>query len=192
MPNITTYQHFIGDISLPKTANNGVIDSYLNETITRVEPRFLSEVLGYSLYQLLMTNISQTSGIYYDLLNGADFTDKNGLANHFEGLKGIGTCPMANLVYYTIQDEKYSTTQTIGEKKAKAENSTDVNPVYKMVKAWNNMVDMLWIMDDFLRQKNTANSSYAEYIGLTYPPYIGECGNIPNNKYFQKENIYGI
>jgi hypothetical protein len=76
------------------------------------------------------------------------------------------------------------------------------SPARKIRDAWNEMVDWLWTLHDFLYINK---DSYPSYIGLTFPPYqvgrfrystglqgITGYNRIPNQRYFRYKNIMGI
>ena len=146
------------------------------------------------MYSDLVTNIDATSGVWYDLLNGADFTDKLNRANHWQGFKTVGLNAIANYIYYNYKDENLSITTNNGETMPAFENMTLVPSESKMRCAWNEMVEWLWIMDDYIRQNQ---DSYPDYIGLTYPPFnindyvIGcEPSESSNNEFFQLKSWF--
>jgi len=189
---ITLYTHFIGNINLPNTSPDIAEGEALAVSIAKYEPQFLTNVLGFALYELFLANIDEGSGVYHDLLVGADFTDKLGRANHWQGLNNAGFNPIANFIYYKVMNEKFSNTMGIGERRANAENMGNGSPLSKMVSAWNEMVEWLWIMDDFLRQNST---DYPDYIGIDYPPFDKSyypsntaVNEAANNQYFQLKN----
>lgn len=193
---ITLYTHFVGNINLPNTSPNTSFGEALAVAINKYEPIFLKEILGRTLYDLFQANIAQGSGVYHDLLNGADFTDSNDIETHYEGLNQVGLNPIANFIYCKVQEERFSNTMGIGERQGNAENSIVFSPSLKIVNAWNEMVDWLFIMDDFIRQNE---DDYPDYIGLDYPPYnkslyVGRwtITDNANNKYFQKLNSFGF
>lgn len=192
MAIITDTSFFVQDKMLPETDVNKPYGENLKDRIASLEPAFLIETLGYETYKTLDINTEATSGIWYELLNGKEFTDKLGRGNYWYGLRSIQWSPIAYYVYYNVIRETNSTVTKLGVTQASHENSLPVAPSQKLCDAWNKMVDSLWIMDDFLRQ-NAA--SYTTYIGLQYVPFV--ITNVhdlgySNNKYYQKINELGI
>ncbi len=189
---ITEYTHFVGLIELPDTASSGVITPWLQEKIDRLEPKILTEVLGYQLYSdEKVKDLTNTSIIFN---GGVDYTDKHDRPNHYSGFKQVGLNPIANYIYCIHLGERYSTVTLNGVRSANVENMKEVYPSDKIQLAWNQMVEWLWIMDDYIRSENRTNGTYASYLGLDYPPYdksysIGIVNDMPemsNNQYFQK------
>lgn len=192
---ITLYTHFVGNINLPNTSPNNSFGEALAVAIAKYEPIFLKEILGITLYDLFQTNIAQGSGVYHDLLVGADYTNSSDIACRYEGLNGVGTNPIANFIYCKVQEERFTNAIGIGERQANSENMVLASPSLKIIQAWNEMVDWLWVLDDFLRE----TEDYPTYIGINYPPYdkTNYYGSyiphmVSNNKYFQKINQFGL
>lgn len=52
------------------------------------------------------------------------------------------TSPIANFVYYFYQRDKATISTTVGEKQVSIQNTASVSPNEKLVKAWNEMVEM--------------------------------------------------
>jgi hypothetical protein len=184
--------HFQQNLNLPETDANKAYGQYLKDRIAALEPQFLTDVLGYDMYTTLKANENATSGIWYELLNGKAFTDKFGVSTYFKGLKVTSDNPIASYVYCNMLEEKSQTVTTLGVMTAANENSQPISPDRLIRKAWNSMVESLWIMDDFI-QKNKA--SYTTYIGVNNPPFIIRGNSYPgytNNKYFQLKNTFDI
>lgn len=193
---ITLTTHFTGNINIANTSSSYSEGEALAGFISKYEPMFLKDVLGYTLYNLFTTNIAQTSGIYYDLLNGAAYTDSNSVATYWDGFI-LGHNPIANFIWVKYQEDLYLQNTSMGIMQVKGENMANINPSYKIAKAWDEMVDWLWKLHDFL----TVNKAdYPDYIGLTYAPYNKNLTNgyynypllsntytmqQSNNKYFQ-------
>jgi hypothetical protein len=189
----TTLAHFTGNITLPNTDITKTEGKLLQSYINKYEPIILTEILGYTLYTLYEANKMQGSGVYHDLRVGADFTDKLERANRWQGFITAGMNPIANYIYCKYLEETEVAVTGVGTRKANSENMVLASPLPKMQRAWNEMVEWLWIMDDFLRQNE---SSYPDYIGIQYAPfvqssYIAGCEphGASNNKYFQLKNL---
>jgi hypothetical protein len=201
---ITLTSHFTGIINIANTSSSYAEGEALAGFITKYEPIFLKEILGYTLYNLFITNIDDVSGEYYDLLNGAAYTDANNVATYWDGLNGVGLNPIANFIFYMYQNDLSYQNTSMGVMQVKGENMVNANPNPMMVKAWNEMVKMCWKMHDFL----TINEAdYPDYIGLTYAPFnnatttriyshnlLGDTfrTEYDNNKYFQYKARFTI
>lgn len=186
MANITTYELFVGEINIPNIAPSQTDADALELFINQYEPQLLSEVLGYTLAKDLLTgfNAGATSGALYDLWNGAEFTDKHGRANVWPGFLTVGWSLIACYIYCKWQEDSASHTTGVGEKVSNSANATNLVVSGKMSKAWNRMVKLLLIMDDYLVQ----NAS-------DYPNYQGReswCADYGNGRFYQKGNCLGI
>jgi len=187
---ITTYLHFVGAISIPNPAPSVVGGANLVNLIAKYEAKFLEDVLGYKFYDLLMANINEGSGIYHDLVVGKAYTDSLNINRYWKGFREVGTNPIANYIYCEWQKQNFSQTTSLGERRGKFENMTDNSANSKYKEAWNDMVDMLIVMDDFL----TVNKEdYTNYIGETFPidGYYGNYTREPSNvRYFKRVNSF--
>lgn len=185
MAMITTYLHFTGNIAIPNNAPSNAGGANLVNLIAKYEAKFLNDVLGYKLNDLLQQNINEPSGIYHDLLVGKTYIDLNDNTQYWQGFREIGQSPIANYIYCMWQKQQNTQTTAVGERKGKFENMQENSGAYKFKDAWNEMVDWLFIMDEFL----TINKSvYPNYIGFTYPTYGYVYNNyLPSNiAYFRK------
>ena len=185
---ITTNSQFIYDIALPQTDQNIGLGEELKNYTTVLEPKFLTAVLGYSMYKDLVTHSLDGSGQWYDFINGNEFVDDLGLTTLWNGFKTIGSNPIAYFIYFEWVREHQTTLTSLGTSQAAMQNSQLVSPNDKLVGAWNKMVELLWVMDDYL-QKNS--SLFPNYIGIDYPPfktYGNDASGHANNDYFQTIN----
>lgn len=203
MANIILYTDFVGKISLPNTDANEPEGEALESFITDNEATYLTEVLGYKMAKDFLTAIAANpaSGIWFKLWKGAEFTDKHGRLNKWPGFRNaVQKLSIANYIYvkWLTDQEDYST--GVGHKKAKSENAVDASPIRKMCKAWNEMVDLNFILDDFLTQ-NAAD--YPDYEGI-YGTHRGwlwfnncfvrtsDTSTYGNAQFFIKRNILGL
>lgn len=166
---LTTYNQFVGTINIPNSDPSSPEGSELAGFISEFEPKFLAQLLGNPLFDLIqeaLTPPAATSGNIFDLINGKEFTDSSGRLNKWPGFKQIGNNPIAYYVYYQIIGDRESTTTGIGEKVAKAQNMNDASASWKMKKAWNRMVEINLVLNDFLTVKKDI-----------YPDYLGRYGS---------------
>ena len=77
----------------------------------------------------------------------------------------IKRSPIANYIYYWYCRDAHTQTASMGEKKSQTEYASDANPGLKMVRAWNEMVDALKYMREFL---------YANKDAYNYEPCFSE------------------
>lgn len=194
MSVITDNSFFVAPRAVPETDVNKPFGEYLKDRISSLEPAFLIDVLGYEMYTDLNNNTEAVSGVWYELINGKAFTDKLGRENYWCGFRSVEFSPIADYVYYNVIRERHTSFTTLGLVQAAQENATPANPNELLASTWNRMVDILWVMDDFIRYNK---ASYPKYIGLQYVPFT-QYGNedgmysYSNNKYFQKINTLGI
>lgn len=186
MANITDISLFVGNINIPNIATGQPDADAFQLFIDKYEPQLLSEVLGYTLAKDLLTafNASETSGPEFDLWNGAEFTDKHGRANKWPGFLTVGWSLIANYIFCKWMEETASHNTGNGEKVSNSANATNVLVSTRMSNAWNEMVTLLLIMDDYLVQN--AND---------YPDYQGRslwCVDYGNRRFYQKGNCLGL
>lgn len=141
MPAILTSSYFnTGELFIPNSisvpdiqdGNVTAVDN-LQAFIDKYEKILLVDVLGIEQYNMLKDNQSQTSGIWFDLINGKEYDNKV-----WSGLKPL----IASFVFckYLENDKSYYT--TVGIERSKAKNSVSVNPTEKIVEVWNSFVEM--------------------------------------------------
>lgn len=189
---ITLYTHFVNDIALPNTTEQGTstIEESLEAMVDKYEKVYLREILGYAEYKNVIDNVADVSGIYYDFINGAEYTDINGDLQYWDGFKTIGFNPIACYVYYQVMKNNETSTTGTGEYKPLPENQSDASPIRKMVDAWNFMVECNYKLHAYLY----ANSDdFPDYIGLTYPPAYRSYDIASDNQYlFCEQNIFNL
>lgn len=84
--------------------------------------------------------------------------------------------PLANYVYYHFRANELTLTTGAGESTLNTENATNKSATYKLVKAWNNMVDMSQKAFDYVAENS---GDYADYDSeVSFP--------------FEKINTFGI
>lgn len=152
--NIIDATYFVRKINIPNvdaTLNprNAPILERLNSFISQYEPECLTKILGYNLYNLAKVEDSQRMS---DLLNGAEFTDVDGVFRKWNGLKYSPNMSLiAQYVYYKFQEDSATQTTGVSTSTNNTEGGTSVSPQYKMIDAWNcfsretkDMVSFLW------------------------------------------------
>lgn len=178
MPNITLTSHFVDELHLPH------VETILLQSITIHEPYILERVLGYEMYKSLYSNLSNVSGIWYNLINGDEYTDDDGVLCKWAGFKTIGSNPIACYVYCKELEKNISQTTAIGETQMNNENMRLTSPIRKHVNAWNKMCDLFYTMDDYIM----ANiDDYTTYNGMNTANGYKKAVN-----FFTKVNEFGI
>jgi hypothetical protein len=157
--------YFIGELNIPNTSN-AAVGSLLDLFIEKYEAKFLTEVLGYELYNafkagLLEEPIPQK---WTDLKNGVEYTDQTGRTRLWPGLitqpPADKQSPIANYVYYWYIRNNHSQTAAMGEVKSQNENAVTHSPALKMTRAWNEMSGWVCDLKDYLDSKK---SDYPEW-----------------------------
>lgn len=87
---------------------------------------------------------------------------------------------IANYVYWHWMENETTSTTGTGEKVIDGQNASNASPVFKMVSAWNEMVNQVWELIEFL----LTNES-------DYPTFRDHYAWIPRN-IVKKQNPYGI
>jgi hypothetical protein len=183
MATIINNLYFVGDNILPNTDDSKSEGQYYIEMTAIHEDNYLVDFLGYKMAKDLTAAIASnpTSGIWYKIWKGAEFIDSNGLLNKWRGLANSEKeSPIANYVFTKILTGLKSHNSGVGVIRQLPENATPVSIVKTSVRAWNRMVELNRILDDFIYQ-NKAD----------YPDYAGFTGNQPE-RFFIKQNYIGI
>jgi hypothetical protein len=156
--------YFIGEINIPNT-NQLAVQENLDFLISKREPEILIQLFGYEMYKAFVAGLQEdpVPHRWIDLRDGADFT-YNGELRHWMGLIAKSDEPkeslIANYVYYWFMRKEATQTSGVGETVTKTENSVRVSPIAKQVQAWNEMVEWIYDMWNFLQ----ANSAiYSEW-----------------------------
>lgn len=179
MAAITTSSMFVGDINIPDAANISLfIDKY--------EPKFLTAILGYKTAKDLFTDwdANAASGKWFNLWNGVEYTDKHGRLNKWPGFLDVGYSAIAFYIYTRWMKDVQSNTGTTGEVRSVVVGADPVSAADKVSNAWNQMCELLYVLDDYLVQNA---SDYPDYIGATY-----WCETYGNKQYYDKINSFGI
>ena len=188
MAIITTYLNFVADIYIPNSAPSLAEGANLDKLINQFEPKMLKDVLGYKMYDEMQTNYTQGSGVWHDFIAGKNYIDTYGNTQNWDGFRNIGLNPMANYIYCKWHEQNVTNTVSLGERKGKFENMEQAAVHSKYIKAWNEMSDMLLVMDEFIAINK---EDYPNYIGFTFPIDANYTlfNRLPSNiKYFKKNN----
>lgn len=168
MALFTSHTHFTYEPcyipnAAPSTGNSEA--DRVAQMISQYEPMYLRYILGYPLYESLVNGVGD-GDIYDDIKNGVEFVDSYSLSQKWDGFVA-GNNPIALYTYYHYMRANASTTFGIGESVAEIENARRVSPYFKMKTAWNEMVNLNWMLHEFLYANKDV---YPDYIGLKYPP----------------------
>lgn len=164
--SIITYTNFIGGKYHLPQAGNTEGRAVITGAIERYEPALLKKALGYSLWKAFTTGM-EGSGIdplWEDLRDGTEYTYMD---NTYEW-QGIKDAIAAYVYYYYLRDNAMQNTLT-GTTVAENENAKNVSPAQKMCFAWNDMVDRLNEMKQYL---NVHEDLYTDWKGSNSEVYF--------------------
>ena len=150
----TDSTYFIGEIFLPNlTGSLPEVTANVNEVnrfIAKYEPEYLIAVLGQSLYDAFVAGIKEAEpAARWTALDGRLIDSTNKIS------------PIADYVYYHIQEYRITATTAIGEVEQAAENAIISLNTGKMAKAYNNSV-----------RKGIAIREWLSENSVTYPEYV--------------------
>lgn len=133
--------YFIGEILI---TNKTQLATEITDVISRYEKEILISLLGYKTYKAMIA--APAVEPYKSLIEGAEFEmtfDGITQLQKWIGFKNTDKKSLvAYYVYYKYQERIFSNPSGIGNIKQKAENADTTTPIYKMVNAWNNMIDL--------------------------------------------------
>lgn len=164
MPNLIDVTYFQERLDIPQI-NQVAVEERVNAYITRFEPEFMTQLLGYEFYQLFLTDIATQRMI--DLKDGKTYTYNN-VQYRFNGLlyvigsgdTAVKQSCIANYVYWNLVNDSATILTGTGAAVTQSENVDRVSPTWKLAQVWNEMIDMIISLRDFLiRNKDT----YPEY-----------------------------
>lgn len=160
--NLIDYTYFSRDLFIAQRSQQEVrevIDLYIESR----QPELLIKLLGNDLYQEFITGLGQ------DPVEQKWVELKSLLIN--EDLK---ISMIANYVFVSILEDETTENTGIGVVKTEGENSSKASPVYKIVKSWNRMIDMICEFDKKIRESD-----------FDYPNYkfMNSGSPCPNRKY---------
>ena len=143
MANLIDSTYFINDINLPPNALSGARED-ISQYIPKYEKQALILLLGYELYKDFIANPGATR--WTRLKNGHEYdVSYKGLTTTIKW-NGLTNTDLVSLLSYYIYFYYYkfhaTQTTTIGESVTAKENAQGVQPVRKMVNAWNGFVDL--------------------------------------------------
>ena len=150
-----------GELKLP--IDNIDIKFFIDEH----EPKILKDILGYNLYKDFIAGLAvlpTPNQKWLELRDGKEYTDTSDELQKYEGVFWI----IADYVYFKIiaDIQSYATDSgvTIGE----TDNARKTHSRYKQTFAYNDMVDRIKFMNDFIIATNDASAdTYENYVKNT-------------------------
>lgn len=166
--NLIDRTYFIGEINIANTEKT-YVQERIDLFITKYQAELLENILGIELYDAFMAGllVDPLADKWKDLRDGKSYTDLYGVRRKWVGFANTEKrSPIANYVYYRYKRDDSSITLSMGEAIPKAENATTTDSATKQARAWNEMVDWIILMDNFL---GTYPDTYPEYTNAIMP-----------------------
>ncbi len=188
--------YFVKDIVLPNTDQTKAEGQYYISQTAIHEDQYIKDILGYEMGKDFLSAIASnpTTGVYYDLWKGAEYTDENGLLNKWPGFANSDKrSPIAYYVFTRILTQIQTQTSGVGVISLAPENASKTAMSRKYLSAWNEMVRLNWILHEFLYINR---DDYPDYIGINYPPVLqiglSNVGKMSNQRFYQPKDNFGI
>lgn len=166
MANLIDISYFFGEINIAqKTESAGSLGNFIDE----MEPRLLTDLLGYELWKAYSAGISAGSPLakWTAIRDGKEYTNRAGHLTYWDGLvftKGNAKKSLiANFIYWHWMADQSTVTSGTGEKASAAANGVDASPARKMVRAWNQMVKWNAELCEFLLSNPTDYPEFQTY-----------------------------
>lgn len=144
--SFTDKTYFRGELTIANLSSLPVEES-LGYFITKYETEFLNKVLGFAFAKLFIAGLTVVDPAtpdqrWLDLKYGKDFTYQTVEGNWPGFVNSAKVSPLANFIYYHFTRDQVTQTAGIGQVQTKGENSTSASSVTKLVRAYNEMVNM--------------------------------------------------
>lgn len=176
--------YFFGELTIAQKSDAAVAGS-LSSFIDIYEDKLLTDLFGYELYNNYQEGILANTQIYKDIRDGKEYTNRAGVLSKWKGLiYTLGTTKkslIANFVYFNWQQNEATITSGTGEKVATNQNAINASAGNKMVRAWNEMVNMNHELLEFLLSNQDNYPEFIDHYGRSIPNYL-----------FYKVNTLGI
>lgn len=179
MATIVQVDDFQQPIEIAQLSQQPVRDA-VQDCIDLYEPEFLTKLLGIDLYNLF------NAGLVFNEDGTLDTDDTPEIWVNL--LNQIGGA-IANYIYYNWNVDTNTQTSGIGQTKANSDNAAVASPIFKMVKAWNKMVETVWQVYQFINNDPTDYGVYYIANLFCYGYFNAYC-NRP--EIFDKINSMGI
>lgn len=161
--NLVNNSFFIRDINIAQS-NTSSVSEKIDMFISKYEPEFLLNLLGYPLYKKF---ISENSERMSYIINGCEFENENQDLSNFEGiiLNDIKYSPIAQYVFCKILKKSQSIVTGVGVFTSKSDSGSNVVPSSDFSQSWNAMSDSVSVALDFLSLKKNEDGE------LLYPEF---------------------
>jgi len=173
--------YFFGPLLIAQKTDNAAGIQWL---INELEPKLLRDIMGYELYKAYTAGVTASTQKYLDIQDGKEYSNRSGIPTKWNGIAftygDAKKSLIANYVYWHWMEKEASISTGTGEKTANAQNAVTASPVSKMVRAWNDMVCMIYELCEFLLSNQT-----------DYPEFVEQYSRIPCSL-LKKQNAFGI
>jgi len=143
MANLINEDYFIRDINIPSNDTSAV--AMINSEIEKYQELVLIQVLGYDLYSKFIAD-PDSEQRFKDIRDGAEFEFNfcgKTVKRKYVGLVNAKKESLiAYFTYFYLISNKVTFTSSTGEVIADNENSKPASSNQKLVRAWNNFIEM--------------------------------------------------
>lgn len=164
MNNFVTYSDFTGDRNIPNLDKD--LESF-NTFITRWQKDILIKLLGYDLYLAFETGLEEETpdAKWTNLRDGSNY-QVDSVNKQNPGIKDI----VAYYVYCKWVQVNFNQVTGIGVINATSDNAVKVDPEFKIMDAWNNMLNYYYMVYLFISENETdyPNWEFTELQLMTY------------------------
>ncbi len=162
-------EYMIRDVSIPNLNTEANVAAF-EADVDKYQKEVLKKVLGFELYSLFIA--SPTDARFADIIDGKafsfDFCGKT-ITREYVGLSNIELESLiAYYVYYWAVSNKATYTSGIGEVLPQGENSTRVSPNMKLMRAWNNFVELSGVTCKYFNKLDLSSYRFANDSGSLY------------------------
>lgn len=158
-----------------KNADNDGYEKYYDDVLARSQKEFLIKILGYQMYNYMLTNYTANNGDFYDLLVKGTAYDYNDITYTYEGIKPA----LIRFTFYEWHRWNKDRLTTSGSLRQNMKESVKVIPVDKMFTAYREMREMIY-------SKVAYAPTIYHYINTQYT------GSLWQYEGFKKKNAWGI
>lgn len=195
MSNIATNTDFIGRFYVANNADSVAVAAELNYLVSTYEELFLRELLGPHFYPLFVAWYGKSAGdrladpynvVFDGLLNGKLFENIEGVTRYSRPIKES----IMGYLYDKWNRDNLTQTVAMGEVKTDSQNAQPGNPTYKVVDRWNEMVNSVRLMWQWLNKEleNDTNWQNWRRDSGSYGPYMYTAGYYPCRGIFKPIN----
>lgn len=163
MASIIDYTYFIRDLNIPNvtgisgTPQNDELQSFID----RYEPECLENLLGYELYKLFQSEVSDRMSW---LKSGTEYSTSSGSLRKWSGLVYDPKVSLiASYVYFKVMQNRASYTTGVSQSVIATEGGQTVSPALKMVDAWSFFSESVRKMGLYIWTKNETDNLYPEF-----------------------------